>query len=214
MTVPAFYDKFRIKSRCKTPLSFKLWFPAANLKNICRSRCSHRPTGTHLPPNIPPQPSHHLKSQGRAFLHSPDFNLSSLWQHRTIPALRLKHRSGSCGTASALPKCSIMSGCGTRIVLRGQKPLALCDRCPCFGSLFPPLAALTFAASSIICAFGLASAAPRSPYRHLELCGVALIILYTLYFGAINAPVRLSNQYRMPSIITTPFAIAPVMGSK
>ncbi|MFZ2923671.1 MAG: hypothetical protein WA039_01045, partial [Gemmiger qucibialis] len=62
------------------------------------------------------------------------------------------------------------------IVLRGQKPLALCDRCPCFGSLFPPLAALTFAASSIICAFGLAVAAPRSPYRHLELCGVALKI--------------------------------------
>jgi hypothetical protein len=55
-------------------------------------------------------------------------------QHRTIPALRLKHRSGS---------------------------------------LFPPLAALTFAASSIICAFGLAAAAPRSPYRHLELCGIA-----------------------------------------
>ena len=99
---------------------------------------------------------------------------ANLWQHRTIPALRLKHRSGSCGTASALPKCSIMSGCGTRIVLRGQKPLALCDRCPCFGSLFPPLAALTFAASSIICAFGLAAAAPRSPYRHLELCGIAL----------------------------------------
>ena len=97
-----------------------------------------------------------------------------LRQHRTIPALRLKHRSDGCGTASALPKCSIMSGCGTRIVLRGQKPLALCDRCPCFGSLFPPLAALTFAASSIICAFGLAAAAPRSPYRHLELCGIAL----------------------------------------
>ena len=55
---------------------------------------------------------------------------SFLGQHHTIPALRLKHRSGSCGTASALPKCSIMSGCGTRIVLRGQKPLALCDRCP------------------------------------------------------------------------------------
>ena len=97
-------------------------------------------------------------------------------QHRTIPALRLKHRSGSCGTASALPKCSIMSGCGTLIVLRGQKPHALCDRCPCYGSLFPPLAALTFAASSIICAFGLAAAAPRSPYRHLELCGIALKI--------------------------------------
>ena len=104
-------------------------------------------------------------------------------QHRTIPALRLKHRSGSCGTASALPKCSIMSGCGTRIVLRGQKPLALCDRCPCFGSLFPPLAALTFAASSIICAFGLASAAPRSPYRHLELCGIAQIIPHVFHFS-------------------------------
>ena len=111
----------------------------------------------------------------RLFLQTQrDYALKSLGQHRTIPALRLKHRSGSCGTASALPKCSIMSGCGTRIVLRGQKPLALCDRCPCFGSLFPPLAALTFAASSIICAFGLASAAPRSPYRHLELCGIAL----------------------------------------
>ena len=95
-------------------------------------------------------------------------------QYRTIPALRLKHRSGGCGTASALPKCSIMSGCGTRIVLRWQKPLALCDRCPCFGSLFPPLAALTFAASSIICAFGLVSATPHSPYRHLELCGIAI----------------------------------------
>ena len=102
-------------------------------------------------------------------------NRKNLWQHRTIPALRLKHRSGGYGTASALPKCSIMSGCGTRIVLRGQKPLALCDRCPCFGSLHPPLAALTFAASSIICAFGLASAAPRSPYRHLELCCIAFI---------------------------------------
>ena len=49
-------------------------------------------------------------------------NRKNLWQHRTIPALRLKHRSGGCGTASALPKCSIMSGCGTRIVLRGKSP--------------------------------------------------------------------------------------------
>ena len=117
--------------------------------------------------------------------HSPIliFHHGSLRQHRTIPALRLKHRSGGCGTASALPKCSIMSGCGTRIVLRGQKPLALCDRCPCFGSLFPPLAALTFAASSIICAFGLAAAAPRSPYRHLELCGIALIPIVRFIFA-------------------------------
>ncbi|MFZ2433223.1 MAG: hypothetical protein WAW97_02720 [Gemmiger qucibialis] len=29
---------------------------------------------------------------------------------------------------------------------------------------------------SIICAFGLAATAPRSPYRHLELCGIALNI--------------------------------------
>ena len=108
------------------------------------------------------------------------------WQHRTIPALRLKHRSGGCGTASALPKCSIMSGCGTRIMLRGQKPLALCDRCPCFGSLFPPLAALTFAASSIICAFSLAAAAPRSPYRHLELCGIAFIIMAVQPQGSVS----------------------------
>ncbi|WP_279072150.1 hypothetical protein, partial [Gemmiger formicilis] len=28
----------------------------------------------------------------------------------------------------------------------------------------------------IICAFGLAAAAPRSPYRHLELCGIAIRI--------------------------------------
>jgi len=82
-----------------------------------------------------------------------------------------------------------MSGCGTRIVLRGQKPLALCDRCPCFGSLHPPLAALTFAASSIICAFGLASAAPRSPYRHLELCGIALRSCFIIIAHQIK-PVR------------------------
>ena len=113
-------------------------------------------------------------------------NRKNLWQHRTIPALRLKHRSGGYGTASALPKCSIMSGCGTRIVLRGQKPLALCDRCPCFGSLSPPLAALTFAASSIICAFGLAAAAPRSPYRHLELCGIALTSTFTAQCGNLH----------------------------
>ena len=120
-------------------------------------------------------PHHSPQGNGRTMCAPTGLgNEKHLRQHRTIPALRFKHRSGGCGTASALPKCSIMSGCGTRIVLRGQKPLALCDRFPCFGSLFPPLAALTFAASSIICAFGLASAAPRSPYRHLELCGVAI----------------------------------------
>ena len=35
------------------------------------------------------------------------YGLAGLRQHRTIPALRLKHRSGGCGTASASPKCSI-----------------------------------------------------------------------------------------------------------
>ena len=133
--------------------------------------------GTVTVPQSPkplPVHSYHLAAQGKPQSRpARQAVIVNLRQHRIIPALRLKHRSGSCGTASALPKCSIMSGCGTRIVLRGQKPLALCDRCPCFGSLFPPLAALTFAASSIICAFGLAAAAPRSPYRHLELCGIA-----------------------------------------
>ena len=125
-----------------------------------------------------------------------------LWQHRTIPALRPKHRSDGCGTASALPKCSIMSGCGTRIVLRGQKPLALCDRCLCFGSLFPPLAALTFAASSIICAFGLASAVPRLPYRHLELCGIAFNWLR----------IKKSNSRVVPTAVLPLFIIIYYLG--
>ncbi|MFZ2120057.1 MAG: hypothetical protein WAU97_01310, partial [Gemmiger qucibialis] len=37
--------------------------------------------------------------------------------------------------------------------------------------------------SSIICAFGLASAAPRSPYRHLELCGIALSRFFIFCFN-------------------------------
>ena len=45
----------------------------------------------------------------------------TLRQHRTIPALRLKHRSGGCGTASVLSKCSIMSGCGTPHRASGAK---------------------------------------------------------------------------------------------
>ena len=36
-----------------------------------------------------------------------DHDIFFYGQHRTIPALRLKHRSDGCGTASALPKCSI-----------------------------------------------------------------------------------------------------------
>ena len=117
--------------------------------------------------------------------------------------------------ASALPKCSIMSGCGTRIVLRGQKPLAFCDRCPCFGSLFPPLAALTFAASSIICAFGLASAAPRSPYRHLELYGIALDLpvpaAQKFYHGRhhIFRPARRTARF-LPCTSSCPFQLLTI----
>ena len=146
---------------------------------------SHHPIKEYVPQAL----------QGAAHLIVAEDAPYNLGQHRTIPALRLKHRSGGCGTASALPKCSIMSGCGTRIVLRGQKPLALCDRCPCFGSLYPPLAALTFAASSIICAFGLATAAPRSPYRHLELCGIALVQKCTCPHGQVHFYIVLSFTF-------------------
>ena len=110
-------------------------------------------------------------------------SIIKLRQHRTIPALRLKHRSGSCGTASALP----------------------------IGSLFPPLAALTFAASSIICAFGLASAAPRSPYRHLELCGIVFII-YSLFF-LIPHPRPLSFHKKFPDIFCLPLLTSAPVGS-
>ena len=34
-----------------------------------------------------------------------------LWQHRTIPALRLKHRSGSCRTSLAVSALRIMRYC-------------------------------------------------------------------------------------------------------
>ena len=146
---------------------------------------SHHPIKEYVPQAL----------QGAAHLIVAEDAPYNLGQHRTIPTLRLKHRSGGCGTASALPKCSIMSGCGTRIVLRGQKPLALCDRCPCFGSLYPPLAALTFVASSIICAFGLAAAAPRSPYRHLELCGIALVQKCTCPHGQVHFYIVLSFTF-------------------
>ena len=146
---------------------------------------SHHPIKEYVPQAL----------QGAAHLIVAEDAPYNLGQHRTIPTLRLKHRSGGCGTASALPKCSIMSGCGTRIVLRGQKPLALCDRCPCFGSLYPPLAALTFAASSIICVFGLATAAPRSPYRHLELCGIALVQKCTCPHGQVHFYIVLSFTF-------------------
>ena len=122
-------------------------------------------------------------------------------QNRTIPALRLKHRSGSCGTASALPKCSIMTGCGTRIVLRGQKPLALCDRCPCFGSLFPPLAALTFAASSNYLRFWPSSCRTSlavSALRIMRYCLKSCLCLRNIrHFLWLQIHLNLSGQWRV-----------------
>ena len=56
----------------------------------------------------------------------------------------------------------------------------------------------TTAISSIICAFGLASAAPRSPYRHLELCGIALMpdwIKIAVLIGQNIGFVRLRSYY-------------------
>ena len=47
--------------------------------------------------------------------------------------------------------------------------------------------------SSIICAFGLASAAPRSPYRHLELCGIALGVRRE-EFGVGRKQLEISNE--------------------
>ena len=74
--------------------------------------------GTVTVPQSPkplPVHSYHLAAQGKPQSRpARQAVIVNLRQHRTIPALRLKHRSGSCGTAS------------------------------------------------------------RSPYRHLELCGIAL----------------------------------------
>ena len=90
------------------------------------------------------------------------------------PALRLKHRFGRLRHGICVAK--MLDNVGLRYPHRasGAKSPSHSATSACFGSLHPPLAALTFAASSIICAFGLASAAPRSPCRHLELCGIAL----------------------------------------
>jgi len=56
--------------------------------------------------------------------------------------------------------------------------------------------------SSIICAFGLASAAPRSPYRHLELCGVALrvLILTTAAAFAKKAAAGLLSEFSVMAL--------------
>ncbi|MFR4667883.1 MAG: hypothetical protein ACLT8A_14285 [Subdoligranulum sp.] len=49
--------------------------------------------------------------------------------------------------------------------------------------------------SSIICAFGLASAAPRSPYRHLELCGIAFTFsIFAGHCDSITTSFALSSK--------------------
>ena len=67
--------------------------------------------GTVTVPQSPkplPVHSYHLAAQGKPQSRpARQAVIVNLRQHRITPTLRLKHRSGSCGTASALPKCSI-----------------------------------------------------------------------------------------------------------
>ena len=79
------------------------------------------------------------------------------WQHRTIPALRLKHRSGGSPRQEPPQAAVALRSASLRLGVRH----GIC------------VAKMLDKTSSIICAFGLAAAAPRSPYRHLELCGIA-----------------------------------------
>ncbi|MFR4666661.1 MAG: hypothetical protein ACLT8A_07640 [Subdoligranulum sp.] len=58
---------------------------------------------------------------------------------------------------------------------------------------------------SIICAFGLAAAAPRSPYRHLELCGIALY-----FFASLSGKMILLTKEKI-SIKMSPLSIVVPM---
>ena len=86
-----------------------------------------------------------------------------LRQHRIIPALRLKHRSGGSPRQEPPQAAVALRSASLRLGVRH----GIC------------VAKMLDKTSSIICAFGLASAAPRSPYRHLELCGIALNLFVT-----------------------------------
>ncbi len=76
------------------------------------------------------QPADLLDTAGRNVKKRP-------WAIPHNSRLAAKHRSGSCGTASALPKCSIMSGCSTRVVSGAKAPRTL-----------RPLSLLRFAVSA------------------------------------------------------------------
>ncbi len=80
-------------------------------------------------------------------------------QHHIIPALRLKHRSGGSPRQEPPQAAVALRSASLRLGVRH----GIC------------VAKMLDNTQSIICAFGLASAAPRSPYRHLELCGVAIV---------------------------------------
>ena len=126
-------------------------------------------------------------------------------QHRTIPALRLNHRSGSCGTASALPKCSIMSGCGTRIVLRGQKPRTL-RPLPLLRFAASATGALTFAASKYYLRFWLTSCALARRIG-AQLCGIAFI------FSVCKMLQRLLRRHNDNCYRKNPSQPRPALGS-
>jgi len=69
---------------------------------------SHFNQANHSGKSILARAAHLFYSRRRGAAHQHDSLFIIIhWQHRTIPAWRLKHRSGGCGTASALPKCSI-----------------------------------------------------------------------------------------------------------
>ena len=84
--------------------------------------------------------------------------VSNIGQHRTIPALRLKHRFGGSPRQEPPQAAVALRSASLRLGVRH----GIC------------VAKMLDNTQSIICAFGLASAAPRSPYRHLELCGIAI----------------------------------------
>ena len=107
------------------------------------------------PPNYHPGGNHH---SGNHCGGNRGGNIK-LRQHRIIPALRLKRRSGGSPRQEPPQAAVALRSASLRLGVRH----GIC------------VAKMLDKTSSIICAFGLAAAAPRSPYRHLELCGIALV---------------------------------------